>query len=210
MEVSMKKIYLIVLSLIIVVVPSCKGDRSEEGNTGPAVTQVQDNTYSVTTSGCVEGNCTDGTGTMIQPNGNKYTGQFKKGKPNGTGTAFWSISGDTYTGQWKNDMMHGTGTYTFGPRSQWVGDTYSGGWKEDKMHGRGTYTFGPRSQFAGDKYVGGYKNGKKDGTGTYYWADGNKYVGGWMDDCMHGRGVFSRKDGSVLRGTWHFDEYKGK
>ncbi len=210
MEAAMKNIILMALGLAILASPACKGDSSDEGTPGSAVTQMQQNKYSVTTSGCVEGNCTDGTGTMIQPNGNKYTGQFKNGKPNGSGTAYWSISGDTYNGTWKDDMMHGIGTYTFGPRSQWSGDTYTGGWYADKMHGTGTYTFGPKSQFAGDKYVGGYKNGKKSGTGTYFWTDGNKYVGGWMDDCMHGRGVFSRKDGTVLKGTWRFDEYTGK
>ena len=114
---------------------------------------------------CVQGDCVNGTGTFMQPNGSKYTGRFKDGMPHGKGVVHLA-NGDSYSGEWQNDRMHGRGVYTFGPGSPSAGDRYDGEWQNDMMHGKGTYTFGPRSQFAGDRYDGDYRNGKKNGIGT--------------------------------------------
>ncbi len=38
-----------------------------------------------TFGGCIKGDCMNGQGTFICPNGDKYTGQFKDGKFHGNG-----------------------------------------------------------------------------------------------------------------------------
>lgn len=39
---------------------------------------------------CIAGNCNNGQGTFIFPNGEKYVGQFKDGKFHGQGTSTFS------------------------------------------------------------------------------------------------------------------------
>lgn len=53
-------------------------------------------------SACVSGNCINGQGTYIWADGQKYEGQFKKGKRDGKGSHF-RADGSKYVGQFKND-----------------------------------------------------------------------------------------------------------
>ena len=101
-------------------------------------------------SQCIKGNCYNGNGTFLYPNGDKYQGQWKVGqmqgmgkyeysngdryegqfhfnKKDGTGIYVWKNKG-SYIGQWKNDMREGSGKFQW-PNSS----TYNGFWKQDKI-----------------------------------------------------------------------------
>jgi len=67
-------------------------------------------------------------------NGNKYVGEWKKGKLHGQGTHIWA-NGNKYVGEYKNGYMHGYGTFTSPP-----GFKYVGKWKNGDKHGQGTET----------------------------------------------------------------------
>ena len=60
----------------------------------------------------------------------KYSGECKKGKADGMGTA---IGVDTFTGSFKNGFPDGAGKYTWHN-----GDWYNGQWKNGVFEGRGT------------------------------------------------------------------------
>lgn len=44
--------------------------------------------------GCRSGNCADGFGVLVRPNGSRYEGRFVAGRPHGRGVLFASPSGD--------------------------------------------------------------------------------------------------------------------
>lgn len=64
-------------------------------------------------------------GTFTFPDGKKYDGEWKDGRPHGFGTMHNPRFGLTYEGQWKNGKRHGTGTLT-GISGFWKGE-----WEND-------------------------------------------------------------------------------
>lgn len=51
-----------------------------------------------------------GIRSIIYANNDKYEGQWKSGKCEGTGTFYWG-NGEKYVGPWKNDIMDGNGAF---------------------------------------------------------------------------------------------------
>ncbi len=75
------------------------------GTRPPTTTVATTNTSG---KGCVTGNCTNGLGIYIWSNGDKYEGDFKNGKPDGSGTKHYADKG-RYLGEWKNGKREGMG-----------------------------------------------------------------------------------------------------
>ena len=111
-------------------------------------------------------------GTAVGPNGEKYVGDFKKGRFHGYGT--YAYAGRKYVGQYKDHKKHGQGTYKYAN-----GDEYVGEWKKAKYDGQGTYAYAN-----GDKYVGAWKQGVKHGKGTFIDANGKVEEGVWKKDKL--------------------------
>ena len=74
---------------------------------------------------CVQGNCTNGKGTLTYVDGSVYVGEFKDNKIHGQGV-FTSKSGSRYQGEYKHGKMDGQGTYTY-PN----GKKITGTWVDD-------------------------------------------------------------------------------
>lgn len=53
---------------------------------------------------CIEGDCVNGTGTFVYPSGNKYLGQWKKGKFHGDGMAI-GVDGKVVEGKFVNGKI---------------------------------------------------------------------------------------------------------
>ena len=60
-------------------------------------------------TGCIEGNCENGYGTVVWDDGNKYIGNFKDGSLHGEGELTWAEDGEKWIGTWKNDKLEGKG-----------------------------------------------------------------------------------------------------
>jgi hypothetical protein len=98
-------------------------------------------------------------GSLETPEGNRYEGQFKQGRPHGYGVFFFLADGptmgDVYSGQWENGLVSGVGTYFF------------------------SY---------GALYSGQYRNSLYDGLGLFYYSNGDLYRGMFQRGTPHGQG----------------------
>lgn len=140
---------------------------------------------------CTEGDCENGKGTMIYPDGTKYTGGFKNGRRDGQGTYTYS-DGGSYTGEWQDNLRHGKGIDLFAN-----GIKYEGEWQFDKRHGHGTLIL---PEFG--TYVGEWKEGKKHGQGTFTLVEGGKYEGEWVEGACEGQGTHTFANGNKYVGKW--------
>ena len=74
---------------------------------------------------CTSGDCVNGQGTFISPDGKKYVGQFKNSKWEGLGT-YTFLNGAKYEGQFKNSTFEGQGTLTYPDGSKFSGQFKDG------------------------------------------------------------------------------------
>lgn len=92
----------------------------------------------------------NGRGTMVQPDGIKFSGEFRDGNPvNGTVEL---PSGDKYFGELRNGKRSGTGTYVWAS-----GNKFTGEFRDDKPFGPGDVTFAngrqSKAEFRDGKFV---------------------------------------------------------
>ena len=62
-------------------------------------------------TGCISGNCVNGTGVFVFDNQDKYDGSFANSTFSGKGKYTWA-EGGVYIGEWKDGQQNGYGTYT--------------------------------------------------------------------------------------------------
>jgi len=86
----------------------------------------------------------DGQGTLTNPDGDKYVGEWKDGEYHGQGT-FTYPDGEKYVGEWKDGKNHGQGTITWSD-----GEKYVGEFKDNKRNGQGTYTWSDGKKYEGE------------------------------------------------------------
>ncbi len=80
---------------------------------------------SAQTTGCIEGNCTDGSGVMVLEDGSRYAGEFKAGLREGRAVFTWT-DGSTWEGQFADNARNGWGTEIYAD-----GTTKTGIWEDD-------------------------------------------------------------------------------
>jgi hypothetical protein len=174
---------------------------------------------------CIEGNCANGKGKILLPNGAFYKGQFKDGVFNGKGLIVYS-DGNQYDGQWENRLPNGYGVLSYSD-----GIIRKGFWKNgipiltdgnidlaaytkykmepisgcvygDCQNGTGAYYF-----TNGTVYKGTFKNGKILGTGKLTYFDGTNYTGELRSGLPNGNGIMAYNDGSRQKGNWIDGEF---
>jgi hypothetical protein len=166
-------------------------------------------------SGCISGDCQDGEGIFAYPDGSRFEGFFRDGKPGISGT-FYYPNGNKYMGEFREGFPHGTGRLV-----KPDGQTLSGEWRQgeyagdrpaqgkgcvegDCQSGSGTYVFND-----GARYVGSFLNGRPDGSGTVFYLNGERYEGGMADGSFNGRGTLFMMDGTQVSGYWKDGTYLG-
>jgi len=122
---------------------------------------------------CIKGNCVNGQGTLTSPDGFKYVGEWKNGKPHGKG-AMTFPAGEKYVGEFNEGEPHGQGTFTSPDEEQYAGKSKNLGEHKGAIS---TMTY----NVVGLKYVGEWKYGKPHGQGTLTSPEGASEKGIWRN-----------------------------
>ncbi len=133
---------------------------------------------------CEAGDCVNGRGTQVFPDGRRYIGDFVDGVYSGQGT-LTMLDGRTYEGQWKESRPEGWGIQTNPDNTR-----YEGEWMAGKYQGQGTLHFPD-----GRIYTGGWIEDVPHGEGTLTHTDGRKYVGQFRNGKINGKGILVHPDG---------------
>jgi len=170
-----------------------------------------------TKTGCLVGNCENGTGKFRFKDNNVYEGQWKNGKQEGKGKTTL-VSGAIYQGDFKAGKMHGKGRFTLN-----TGDYLEGDFYDDRFEGQGVFIFKNGIKMGGTYVNNSIKNGyqikqdstrydgdfianKKDGKGVMQYKDGMVYSGDWKKDQREGKGEIKDKNGTIIySGDWAAD-----
>ena len=142
----------------------------------------------------------DGNGTLRLDDGAVYDGEWRDGKPHGTGV-YATIDGDLHHCQtWSNGLKHGSTVDVWAD-----GRVYRGTYCQGQRQGQGVLTWP-----YGASYTGHFEHDKRNGSGRYVYADGRCYEGNYRDDRPHGYGVLTTAEGVVIYdGMWELGEFVG-
>lgn len=146
---------------------------------------------------CIEGNCVNGTGTMLFYSSQKYIGEFKDGKRHGQGALYLPL-GRVIKGKWRHDeIVEGTTTYSDGTR-------YTGTWEFGYRQGKGELNYPD-----GRKYVGEFHGGNRHGQGTMIYPDGRVYSGEFREGKRTGYGTITYPNDRKITGRFSDGKYIG-
>ena len=175
-------------------------------------------------SNCLNGDCQNGNGIRIYPDGTLYSGDFKYGKRTGIGICYYPGK-IVYRGQWKTDLPHGNGTMKHPD-----GSTKKGYWERGKLiqdaaqvqyntlaeapekiekclSGNCVNGYGVYQSVDGRRYEGPFRDGKPHGKGVYSFPNGERYEGFMQAGFLHGKGVLQYPDGRKIAGYWEKGQY---
>lgn len=137
-----------------------------------------------------------GTGYAFFPNGDQYSGHYRRGQRHGKGLYVFA-SGARYLGDWRCNLKSGTGKFYY-----LDGSTYTGQWKLSQKHGHGVYTY-PN----GDQYVGSWYKDKRHGVGKYIFKEAQCIFNGtWCAGVTNGPGEIIHES-HRFHGTWNNSQY---
>ena len=161
-----------------------------------------------------------GFGVLYTSHGEKYEGNFNKGKLIGIGR-YIGVDGTCYEGIFKNNKLvskakiikcnekdkkltyfgethnlkkNGKGEETCEGEYRYIGD-----FVDDLKDGNGRLEY----LDSGDIYEGEFKNGEINGKGLFIWSNNQQYYGDFVNGVMHGKGKYKWPDGFEYEGDYN-------
>lgn len=164
-------------------------------------------------SGCLRGDCTQGSGRYAYPDGSSYRGEFQNQLPHGVGV-FHYANGDRYEGEFSRGLRDGEGILIRRDQRRLEGYWRAGEFlsAEEPL---GCVRGDCREEVSvfvyrgGDRYIGAFAQGQPNGRGQLLYANGNRYEGQFRDGEFHGQGSFFETSGRIFRGQWEAGTYLG-
>lgn len=155
-------------------------------------------------TGCLSGDCKDGRGVYVFPDGTVYSGDFFNGNRHGFGECFFP-GNVHYKGRWQSDLPDGNGIMVYSDDSE-----EAGYWRRGELVAR-EGTLPVRENI---KEVpldpGCIKGNCENGTGVYVYSDKSRYEGTFRNGYPHGQGKIMYTNGDVYEGRLELGELHGR
>lgn len=136
-------------------------------------------------------NLQHGFGIYTEGNGNRYEGQWLKGKRSGYAKMIYA-DGSVFEGEWNSDFGNNYGN------KKWPdGASYDGQFLNGNPHGKGKMTYA-----SGAVYQGDYEYGQRQGMGKITNTDGAWLEGEFRDDAPNGESINVRANGIRYAGSF--------
>jgi hypothetical protein len=98
-----------------------------------SLSNVENLTINLNKFGCIDGNCVNGFGKMINPKTEeRYEGEWKNSKRDGKGVEFYANGEKKYVGSFKNGRYEGNGSFFHKNGDKYVGKYKNGLMNDDK------------------------------------------------------------------------------
>lgn len=140
-------------------------------------------------SGKVKWGIRHGMGTLVSPDGIKYTGNWVDGIAKGPGEITLP------------DGRKYSGTFDFVNKEASIqlrdGGSYVGGFDKTGFSGEGAL-----KGANGAEYEGNFVNGKMEGRGVFKVPDGTQYEGEFQNDELHGKVKITKNNGEITIGEY--------
>ncbi|XDD44710.1 MORN repeat-containing protein (plasmid) [Leptospira sp. WS60.C2] len=140
---------------------------------------------------CTRGDCKNGEGNLLFPEGSRYDGRFVEGEFQGKGTLKF-CNGTVIEGNFQNGFGKGIGKVYFAD-----GSKYQGNLLKNEPHGYGIWVSSDKTLI----YEGDFANGERNGYGIMESSDGSIWQGKFKDDQLDGDASYKNKLYS-LNGKW--------
>jgi len=147
---------------------------------------------------CLEGNCRNGEGVYMFPDGSRYSGMFKNRRIEGEGTLEYADK-SRYTGSFIGGAPHGQGLMQYSD-----GSSFQGNFDNGNISGTGILTGADGSRYEGD-----FVEGLFHGRGTFTFPDGKVYEGDFKGGLFDGQGSLTTEE-SVLVAEYSAGNCVGK
>ncbi|GLD96467.1 hypothetical protein PINS_up005150 [Pythium insidiosum] len=168
---------------------------------------------------------TAATWFITYPNGDKYSGQCRRGRPWGEGVCKYA-NGSSYSGRWVDGLREGQGVCVSADGSILEGEWHNSAFVRPRRSPSrfvdvplvGTVpTDAAQAKSASSARARGHSSASTsdtppaEGTHVFVYRNGDRYEGSFVQHRRHGVGVLTEHaTGNVYEGEWHEDERHGR
>ena len=202
--------YLLAITLLICIWPSSSWAQTDTERYSPTPDYMQQLLSDIIATDCKTLQFSDGGGHYIgysrhnsffgwgsyrTDNGNRWIGQWNKGK------CIFGILIKGTIGRVGSDTHYVEYDLTSGAINHIVKDGERINYSTSQAEAS-PYRFVRINYEGGDYYIGETYNGRRHGLGIYHWSNGNHWYGTFNNDYRQGYGALFCTDGTIDHGLW--------